>query len=139
MAINAGGVVKGGLAAGLLINISEYILNEPVLGEQMGAELTRMNLPPVGGSAIAVFVAFGFGLGILMVWLYAAIRPRFGPGPKTAAIAGLVVWFLAYLYPSAAMCVIGVFPAGMVTFAVVWGLVELLIASIVGAWLYTEA
>ena len=32
------------------------------------------------------------------VWLYAAIRPRFGPGPKTAICAGLIVWGLSYLY-----------------------------------------
>ena len=26
------------------------------------------------------------------MWLYAAIRPRYGPGPKTAALAGLALW-----------------------------------------------
>src|SRR5437667_4515115 len=46
--------------------------------------------------AIGVFVIGGFVLGVLLVWLYAAIRPRFGPGPKTSLIAGLVLWFLAY-------------------------------------------
>ena len=30
--INTRGLVVGGLVAGLIINISEYILNEPVLG-----------------------------------------------------------------------------------------------------------
>ncbi|HSE60477.1 MAG TPA: hypothetical protein VLA99_17380 [Nitrospiraceae bacterium] len=28
------------------------------------------------------------------LWLYAAIRPRFGAGPKTALYAGLGVWVL---------------------------------------------
>ena len=31
--------------------------------------------------------------GILTMWLYAAIRPRYGPGPKTAAVAGFALWF----------------------------------------------
>src|ERR1051326_6694782 len=33
---------------------------------------------------------FGFAL----IWLYAAIRPRFGAGPTAAARAGIGVWFL---------------------------------------------
>ncbi len=139
MAINTGGVIKGGLLAGLLINISEAILNMPVIGAQMEARMKEMNLAMIGGSAIAVFVAFGFVGGIVLIWLYAAIRPRFGPGPKTAALAALPVWFFGYLGPSAGMCVMGIFPEGLMTIAVVWGLAEVVIASVVGAWLYTEA
>jgi hypothetical protein len=37
MAINTGGVIKGGLVAGLIINIGETILNIPVLGDGGGA------------------------------------------------------------------------------------------------------
>jgi hypothetical protein len=29
-----------------------------------------------------------------IMWLYAAIRPRYGPGPKTAAVAGFALWFI---------------------------------------------
>ena len=38
-------------------------------------------------------LAFAFLCGIAAVWLYAAIRPRFGAGLKTALIAGIAVWF----------------------------------------------
>ena len=55
--INVGGVVKGGLAAGLVMNISEFVLNVPVAGDQMNAELAARNLPPVATNQIAVFVA----------------------------------------------------------------------------------
>jgi len=34
---------------------------------------------------------------VLLVWLYAAIRPRFGPGPATAAKAGVAAWFVGSL------------------------------------------
>jgi hypothetical protein len=34
------------------------------------------------------FNATGFLIGIFAIWLYAAIRPRHGPGPKTAVCAG---------------------------------------------------
>src|SRR5207249_8900333 len=60
--------------------------------------------------AIGGFILFGFVLGVGCVWLYAAIRPRFGPGVGTAACAGAVVWFFAYLYPSTGMALMHMFP-----------------------------
>ena len=137
--INLGRVVLGGLLAGLVIDVSEYVLNEVVLGEQMDAAMQRLNLPPVGGGAIGVFVVLGFALGIAATGLYAAIRPRFGPGVRTALCAGSTVWFFAYLYPSIGMGVLGFFPTGVITLAVIWGLVELLVAAVLGAWFYQEA
>lgn len=137
--INLRRVVIGGLLAGLVIDASEYLLNEVVLGEQMDAAMQRLNLPPVGGGAIGVFVVLGFALGIAAIWLYAAIRPRFGAGVRTALCAGSAVWFFAYLYTSIGLGVLGFFPPGLVTLAVIWGLVELLVAAVAGAWLYQEA
>jgi len=137
--INTRGVVVGGLVAGLIINVSEYILNEPVLGARMVAALAAHNLPPVGGKAIAVFVILGFVLGLVLVWLYAAIRPRFGAGPKTAAIAGAVVWFLDYFCGSVVLGALGLFPTQLIVIALVWGLIELIVAALVGGRLYSEA
>ena len=136
--INTARVVLGGLLAGLVINISEYILNEPVLGQQMTEQLARLNLPPVSGSAIGTFVIMGFALGIVLVWLYAAIRPRYGAGPKTAICAALVVWFLAYFYSSVMFGALGIAPTNLLVIGSVWGLVELIVAGVAGAWLYKE-
>ena len=55
----------------------------------------------VGGGALLMFLAWGFLVGIFAVWLYAAIRPRYGAGPKTALCAGAAVWGLGYLPRSA--------------------------------------
>jgi hypothetical protein len=100
--INTGGVIKRGPVAGLIINTSQTILNVPVLGTRMQAELAARNLPDVGGAAIGILVAMCFGLGLLMVWLYTAVRPRLGPGPKTAVCVGLLVWTLIYLWGASA-------------------------------------
>ena len=54
-------------------------------------------LTPFRGASLVLrvmSVMTGFVQGITTVCLYAAIRPRFGAGPKTAAIAGSSVWFL---------------------------------------------
>jgi hypothetical protein len=131
-------VVLGGLLAGLVINISEFVLNGIMLGADINAALARMNLAPVGGSAIAIFLLMGFVLGIVVVWLYAAIRPRFGPGAMTAAYAGLLVWLLAYVWGSVGYMVMGFFPLGVILTGIVWGLFELVIAAVAGAWAYRE-
>ena len=74
--INLGRVVIGGLLAGLIINVGEYILNGLLLEAQMNAAMAALNRPPINPSMIMWFVLFGFGLGCMMVWTYAAIRPR---------------------------------------------------------------
>ena len=137
--INTGGVVVGGLVAGLVINVSEYILNEPVLGAQFAEAMVAHNMPPIGGSAIALFLTYGFALGLALVWLYAAVRPRLGPGPKTAAIVGVAVWFLAYVTSVVFIGPMGLMSAQMIVILLVWGLVELILAALVGARLYSEA
>ena len=136
--INTGRVILGGLVAGLVINIGESILNIPIIGAESDAALQALGLEPIGGGNIAVFVAMGFLLGLLTVWLYAAMRPRFGPGPKTAVIAGLAVWVLGVLFPSIGYGILGLFPINLVVIATVWGLFEMPIASVAGACLYKE-
>jgi pimeloyl-ACP methyl ester carboxylesterase len=137
--INMGRVLIGGLLAGLIVNIGEFILNGVLLAEEMNAAMAALNKPPVSPDMIIWFVVFGFGLGVMLVWVYAAIRPRFGAGVKTAICASTLVWGLAYLYPNLFMIIIGLFPQGMMVLATIWGLVEITIAGIAGAWLYTEA
>jgi len=136
--INMARVVLGGIVAGVALNISETTLNLVVVAEQMDAALARLNLPPVGGGAIAVFVTLMFALGIMTIWLYAAIRPRYGAGPKAALCAGAAVWFLAYLYPGIGWVTMGVLSTKLVFVSTLWGLVEMLVAALVGASVYKE-
>jgi hypothetical protein len=136
--INLARVFAGGLVAGLVINISETILNVFVIGQQMEDILKARNVPAMEPRAIISFVIMCFGLGIATTWLYAAIRTRFGPGVQTAILTGAVVWFLAYLYPSLGDVVLQLFPGDVTAIAVVWGLVEIVLAAIAGAWVYRE-
>jgi len=136
--INVGRVILGGLLAGLVINIGETVLNVFVVAQGMDHALKARNLPPVGGGAIAGFVLLAFLLGLATVWLYAAIRPRFGAGAGTAAMAGLAVWFFAYLYKGVGQDLMGFFPAGLTILTLVWGLVEILAGALAGGWLYNE-
>jgi hypothetical protein len=137
--INIKGVVAGGLLAGLIIDISESILNIPVLGAQMEEAMKARNVPPMGTGPIVVFLIGGFILGLLLVWLYAAIRPRLGAGPRTAVIAAFVFWFLAYFWPSLGSGLTGLVPMKLLSVGVVWGLVEVILAALAGAAIYKEA
>jgi len=136
--INLTRVVLGGLLAGLVINVGEFLFNAVLFAAEMDAALKQLGLPPMGGSTIALFVVLCFLLGIGTVWLYAAIRPRFGPGVSTALQAGAAVWVFAYLFPSIGYAAMGIYPTRLVTIGAAWGAVEVLIAAVAGAWLYRE-
>jgi len=136
--INYGRVILGGLLAGLVLNIGEYLLNEVVFKKQMEEMFSRLHVTPPGGSFIAVAVVITFLLGILLVCLYAMIRPRYGPGVKTAVCAASVIWFCVYFYCGVLNAALFGLPTNLVIIGMVWGIVEYSIAAVAGAWLYRE-
>ncbi len=137
--INFGRVLLGGLVAGVILNIGEFVLNKKVLGAQMKAFFTGHSFKEPAGSFMPIAVGLTFVLGIVMVLGYAAIRPRFGAGPKTAIIAALFAWFGIYLYTGLINSMLFAIPTDMMLIGLVWGLVEYVISALVGAWLYKEA
>lgn len=140
--INWGRVIGGGLLAGLVMNISEAVLHGAVLGSD-GVQLYKslgIAFTPQPVHLISV-IAMTFAIGIATVWLYAAIRPRYGAGPKTALCAGLAVWLFVHLWSGVYLA--AGFP-GLVTpklawLPVVWGFFEAPIGALAGAWLYKES
>jgi len=136
--INVGRVIAGGLLAGLVINISETILNLFMVAAPMEAALKARNLAPLGGPAIGVFVLLCFGVGISLIWLYAAIRPRYGAGPLTAICAAAAVWWFAFVFPHIGNVAMGFYPAGITAVTTLWALAEVVLAALVGARIYQE-
>jgi hypothetical protein len=137
--INFGRVVLGGLVAGLVLNIGEFLLNDFVLGTQMKAFMDEHNFREPSGSFLIVAVGLTFVMGIVVVLCYAMIRTRLGPGPKTAIIAGLFGWFGVYFYSGIINGVLFGIPMNTMLMVIVWGLVQYAIAAVAGAWLYKEA
>jgi hypothetical protein len=136
--INFGRVLLGGLVAGLILNIGEYVLNDIVLAIQMGEILRKFGVPKPGTNFIVLAVVMTFLLGIVLVWVYALIRSRRGPGPKTAVIAALIMWFGIYLYTGVINGTLLRIPMNMILIGCVWGLVEYIAAALAGAALYQE-
>jgi len=137
--INYGRVVLGGLVAGLVLNIGEFVLNAVVLADHMKAFNAEHNFKDPGTNFIIVAVLLTFLLGIVMVLGYAAIRPRFGAGVKTAIIAALFAWFGLYFYMGIFFWLLFGISTSDCILTMVWGLVEYVLAAIAGAWLYKES
>lgn len=137
--MNYARVLLGGLLAGLVLNIGEWLLNAKVLETQMKDFMSRHNFTEPGGNFLIVAVGLTFVMGIVLVLGYAMIRTRLGPGVKTAIIAGLFAWFGVYFYSGIINGVLFGIPMGTMVMILVWGLVEYALAAIAGAWLYKEA
>jgi glucan phosphoethanolaminetransferase (alkaline phosphatase superfamily) len=137
--INFGRVILGGLVCGLILNIGEFVLNTKVLAEQMKTFNTQHNFSDPGTNFILAAVALTFVLGIVMVLGYAAIRPRFGPGVKTAIIASLFAWFALYFYMGIFFAMLFGVSTTTCVLTMVWGLVEYAVATVAGAAIYKEA
>ncbi|MCL6544338.1 MAG: hypothetical protein K6T61_03855 [Bryobacteraceae bacterium] len=137
--IHAGRVLLGGLLAGVVINLSEWFWNGVVFAKEIQDAMASINRPQaMESSAMVVYVLWGFLVGILAVWVYAAVRPRFGAGPKTALRTGLMLWLLVYVQASVGMAPLDLFPARLMLIGLPVSLVEIVVATMLGAWLYKE-
>jgi hypothetical protein len=137
--INLGRVILGGIVAGIVINLFEGVSNNLILSSQWAAAMTALGKSSaMSGKQIGAFTVWGLAAGIVLVWLYAAIRPRLGAGPRTAMLAGAAVWALAYASSNAAMVFLHLFPLGLMLAATAIGLVEMLVAGVAGAAVYKE-
>jgi hypothetical protein len=141
MAMNTGKVVVGGLVAGVLFNIGDFLMNTVFLAQENAEFLKRLNIDPAGMESfagMAPWIVIDFLFGFLVVWTYSCIRPRLGPGVTTAIVAGLIPYLGAtlVLFGFTSM---GVFPMAMFVKGSLFSLVNTCIGSVAGAWLYTEA
>ncbi len=141
MAINTSKVLVGGIAAGVVMNIIDFISYKFILGARMMAESEAfkpgMSQAMMSSSAMVSNIVMDLVLGILLVWTYAAIRPRFGPGMKTATYVAVLFWILAGIFLS------GYLHMGMMSSGLWWtfafiGLVNFWVSAWVGARLYSE-
>lgn len=141
MAINTTKVAFGGFVAGVVMNAIDFLVNGVLLADRMKAETDAfkpgLSDQMMAGSAVFGYIVMDFILGFALVWTYAAIRPRFGPGVKTASYAAILFWILTMIFMSGYMHM-GMMSGGLWwTFAFI-GLVNYLLSAVAGAKFYTE-
>jgi len=139
--INTGRVVAAGLLAGVVANACDAVWNNIVLKDDMMAMAQRLGLSPADASSFSAaipWILVDFVLGLVVVFTYAAIRPRFGPGPRTAVVAGLTLFvaITAVVYGFTSMGLMS--PATFVRGSGA-SLVTTLLASLAGGWAYKES
>jgi len=141
MAINTGKVLVGGVVAGVVMNVIDFIVNMFIVGDRMKAETDAfkpgLSDQMMSTNTMISYIVMDFVLGFALIWTYAAIRPRFGPGIKTASYAAILFWILAGIFLSGYLHM-GMMSTGLwFTFAFL-GLVNFLLSAWAGAKFYTE-
>jgi hypothetical protein len=141
MAINTSKVVVGGLAAGVMGNVVGYVGFGMLLGPRFEAEAVAV-APVLAGrgmttGAVVTNIVSTFVIGLLLVWLYAAMRPRFGPGARTAIFAAMVVWLCGFFFHMDFLMV-GLVTQQTYALASLVALVQVIASAWVGGMLYKE-
>lgn len=137
--INVGRVLLGGIVAGIVIDLLSYLVDSVWLGGQWDAGQKALGHASFSSSQIIGFNLIDIVAGIALLWVYAAIRPKFGAGVKTAVIAALAVWFIGVVIPNVEfMCIAGLYSHRLMVCTTLGGLVETVAGGIAGAYLYKE-
>lgn len=137
--IDTGRWLGSGIAAGIFIWVVEGAASL-VYMEDMEAALEAHGLAmTLGAGTVAGTVFVSLVAGLVLMFFYAAARPRFGPGPGTAVKVAVALWAGGYLTSLVGLGMVGLYPTGMLVIWGIVGLVETILAALLGGWIYREA
>ena len=148
--INWGRVVLGAVVGTVVFNVLWLVAWFVFLRDEWISAMAMLGLTsPEGPGGLALWLLLTFGEGIFAIWFYAAISRAFegtpverrilvgyGPGPRTAAGVGVIVWLITGLGPTLWWAHILSLPAGLVANILAVGLVAYVAATVGGAWSY---
>jgi hypothetical protein len=136
--MNLGRLFLGGLVAGVVGNVLHALSSMYLTTVEMSDMQRRLGLSQDAiNSSVTTWIIVDFVWGLLLVFAYAAMRPRFGAGPKTAVVSGVTLW-LAVASVFAGLTAIGVYTEQAFIKETFLNLVTVLAASLAGAWVYRE-
>ena len=136
--IKIAGVVAGGLLAGAIWQIVSFVWVTFVLAEELEAILRRFNASALPPQSFLVHLTTALAGGVLLVWLYAAMRSRFGWGLRSALIAGFVVWLFSFVTFMATAVVMNMFSRRLAFLAGLGGMIATSLATFVGTSAYKD-
>ena len=135
--INVPRLLLAGLGAGVVANALDFV-SGLILHEDQIAQAQRLNLHPDALEAsFVVWIVVDLVYGLLLAFAYAGMRPRFGPGPKTAVIAGSTL-FLAVTAILVGFMSMGIFMQDVFIKGAILTDVSTLAASLTAGYLYRE-
>ncbi len=138
--INWGRLLIGGFIAAIIAFFSDGFLHERIVGADWKAVYDRLLIsePQHEGAGVLYFAVFELGRGLVSIFVYALMRPRFGPGPKTAALAGVAAWLAFSVTGPAQFIPLGFYSNALWLKVAAFQLITSILAAIAGAALYKE-
>lgn len=137
--INMGRLILGGIVAGIVSDLLGYVVDGVLLAQHWANGMKGLGHDNFSTSALIGFNVIGLVTGFLAVWVYTAIRPRFGAGMGTAVLAAVVVWIVGSALPNAGFMVFaGLFSKHLALYTTLGALVEIMVGTVAGAALYKE-
>ena len=133
-------ILIGGLVAAVICFLTDGFFHESVVRADWNSIYAAIGArePTESAGSMVYFAIFELGRGFIAIFLYTLMRGPFKPGPKTAALAGIVSW-LAFSLTGPAQFI----PLGFYSHAL-WGkvgafqLVTSIVATIAGAAIYKD-
>ncbi len=134
-------IVIAGLVAGLVLNVLDFVSYRHIVGgslkQAMDAVNPSLTVAMSTNRAMATGIVLDFLFGIVIVWLYAAMRPRYGPGPRNALMAGFFIWLVS-AFGYSMYHTMGMMSMHLWLLMAAIALVDFCIAALVGGKLYSE-
>lgn len=126
-------LLVAGLAAGLIVNVCEWVAHRIWLDEEWRAAFAVLGKTPTGWTA---FIPANFVLGVLAVEMYRWLGRIYGPSFATALRTALAVWCIFWVIPLAALAPMELFPGRLILLTILVGLADGGVATLLGTWLY---
>jgi hypothetical protein len=138
--VNRGRLAIGGLIASAIVFVTDGFLHERLIHRHWETLAEQLHIAPQehAPSALLYFAIFELGRGFVPLFLYAMMRARFGPGPKTAAWAGVAGWIAFSVTGPAQFIPLGFFSITLWCLTSAYQLVTSIVATIAGAAVYAE-
>jgi len=138
--INMGRLVIGGIVAAVVLFVVGFIDHGAILGREWMAwqQAGHMPFAPSPAVHIVLWMIVSLVNGLTGLWIYAGIRPRYGAGPKTALMAGFMLWLAGGLAHAVGGLTLGNLPQGIIIIGGIGALIADLLAILAGAYFYKE-
>jgi hypothetical protein len=140
--VNIRRMLAGALVAALILFVVESFINGSILGsawESWATALGPTYHAPALAIAMLIWVIVSLLNGLAGMLIYVGIRPRFGAGPKTAVLAGVLLWVPAFLTHGLSQLALGDIPDRIIAIGIIGGFMAVIVAVVAGAATYQEA
>ena len=140
--VNWARLLAGGVVATLICFATDGVMHNQLLEADWARLFEALSAQPPQqhehAMALISFFDYELGRGVGAVFIYVMMRARYGPGPRTAIWAGLVIWLICSVSGPAQFI-----PLGFYSHALWWKvgsvqLVTTLAGALAGAAIYRE-